>query len=268
MALGYLDDSKLTAVANAIRDKTGDSATMTVDEMPTEIASISGGGAPKVGVLRPDAELWKSWTLDETVTLPSYTTSNATLINSSALSDITLSTTRYDYFLAYRDLVYPIYSSPMAAGQGKPEYSFFEYACEIVRIPANKLYPRTGSATTIPSSSVASVKTTNITGCLYWTSGSAVSLATASAPIWTTFTAPTYTDSSSALKITLPKFLTKGSSSYFKQTYWDAISGMRIQYIMELYRVEKNGDYFNGYAIGSLASKSIDSIHTASGTLT
>lgn len=44
MALGYLDDSKLTAVANAIRGKTGKSATMTVDEMPTEIASISGGG--------------------------------------------------------------------------------------------------------------------------------------------------------------------------------------------------------------------------------
>lgn len=44
MALGYLDDSKLTAIAEAIRDKTGKSATMTVDEMPDEIESISGGG--------------------------------------------------------------------------------------------------------------------------------------------------------------------------------------------------------------------------------
>lgn len=36
---------KLTAIANAIRAKTGKSATMTLDEMPTEIASISGGGS-------------------------------------------------------------------------------------------------------------------------------------------------------------------------------------------------------------------------------
>lgn len=44
MALGYLDDSKLYAIASAIRAKTGDSATMTVDDMPDEIGSISGGG--------------------------------------------------------------------------------------------------------------------------------------------------------------------------------------------------------------------------------
>lgn len=44
MALGYLDDSKLTAIADSIRSKTGKSATMTVDEMPDEIESISGGG--------------------------------------------------------------------------------------------------------------------------------------------------------------------------------------------------------------------------------
>lgn len=35
---------KLTAIANAIRAKTGKSTAMTLDEMPTEIASISGGG--------------------------------------------------------------------------------------------------------------------------------------------------------------------------------------------------------------------------------
>ena len=44
MALGYLDDSKLYAIADAIRSKTGKAATMTVDDMPDEIESISGGG--------------------------------------------------------------------------------------------------------------------------------------------------------------------------------------------------------------------------------
>lgn len=47
MAIGYLDDSKLTAIADAIRTKAGTSGTMTVDDMPTNIAAIpSGGGAP------------------------------------------------------------------------------------------------------------------------------------------------------------------------------------------------------------------------------
>lgn len=43
MALGYLDDSKLYAIASAIRDKTLKSATMTVDEMPEEIERITTG---------------------------------------------------------------------------------------------------------------------------------------------------------------------------------------------------------------------------------
>ena len=40
MALGYLDDSKLTAIANSIRSKAGTSGTMTVDQMPTNISAI------------------------------------------------------------------------------------------------------------------------------------------------------------------------------------------------------------------------------------
>ena len=35
---------KLTAIANAIRSKTGKTETMTLDQMPTEIEAISGGG--------------------------------------------------------------------------------------------------------------------------------------------------------------------------------------------------------------------------------
>ena len=34
--------NKLTAIANAIREKTGDTATMTLDEMPMKIQEISG----------------------------------------------------------------------------------------------------------------------------------------------------------------------------------------------------------------------------------
>ena len=39
---------KLTAIADAIRAKTGKSNTMTLDEMATEISSISGSGSSTV----------------------------------------------------------------------------------------------------------------------------------------------------------------------------------------------------------------------------
>lgn len=37
-------DSKLAAIANAIREKTSQTSLMTIDEMPTAIQSISTGG--------------------------------------------------------------------------------------------------------------------------------------------------------------------------------------------------------------------------------
>lgn len=50
---------KLTAIANAIRSKTGKSATLTLDEMPTEIASIetsSGGGTEDLDAVLTEQE--------------------------------------------------------------------------------------------------------------------------------------------------------------------------------------------------------------------
>lgn len=41
--------NKLTAIANAIRAKTGKTEPLTLDQMPTEIASISGGGGSSSG---------------------------------------------------------------------------------------------------------------------------------------------------------------------------------------------------------------------------
>lgn len=40
MAWKKIDDTKLTAIANAIRGKTGGTDAITLDEMPTEIAAI------------------------------------------------------------------------------------------------------------------------------------------------------------------------------------------------------------------------------------
>lgn len=44
MAWRKINDTKLTAIANAIRGKTGKTAALTLDQMPTEIAGIETGG--------------------------------------------------------------------------------------------------------------------------------------------------------------------------------------------------------------------------------
>lgn len=68
--------SKLTAIANAIRAKTGGSSQMTLDEMPAAIASISGGGSDdriynasiycKQSRMSsdPDADMYSFWAYD------------------------------------------------------------------------------------------------------------------------------------------------------------------------------------------------------------
>lgn len=52
MSKVYLEDSVLTDIADAIREKTGGSGTITPANMPTEIGSISGGGGEPIVVDR------------------------------------------------------------------------------------------------------------------------------------------------------------------------------------------------------------------------
>ncbi len=47
---------KLTAIAEAIRSKTGKAATMTLDEMPTEIAGIETGGSEDLNAILTEQE--------------------------------------------------------------------------------------------------------------------------------------------------------------------------------------------------------------------
>lgn len=50
MSVRRIDDSALTAIANAIRAKTGSTETMKVGDMPTEIAAIEGGSSLPSGI--------------------------------------------------------------------------------------------------------------------------------------------------------------------------------------------------------------------------
>lgn len=69
MSKVYLEDSTLTSIADAIRVKTGGSASITPANMPSEIESISGGGGGKIQLQKFGAywnynRIW-SWLLND-----------------------------------------------------------------------------------------------------------------------------------------------------------------------------------------------------------
>ena len=49
MAIKTIDETKLSAIGDAIRAKTGDTALLTLDDMPNEIANIETGGGSAGG---------------------------------------------------------------------------------------------------------------------------------------------------------------------------------------------------------------------------
>lgn len=55
-----VSSSKLTAIANAIRAKAGTQSSMTLDEMPTAIANIPGGGGGAIDLTGYDGQSWNA----------------------------------------------------------------------------------------------------------------------------------------------------------------------------------------------------------------
>lgn len=55
-----VSSSKLTAIANAIRTKAGTQSSMTLDEMPTAIANIPGGGGETIDLTGYDGQSWNA----------------------------------------------------------------------------------------------------------------------------------------------------------------------------------------------------------------
>lgn len=58
MAWKKINDTKLTAIADAIRAKTGGTAAMTLDAMPTEIAAIETGGGAEYELISLDSSFF------------------------------------------------------------------------------------------------------------------------------------------------------------------------------------------------------------------
>lgn len=209
------------------------------------ITGTASGGALKMGVIRPDAELVQSFTYDKYIvadegkTLPSYTTTATTLLASSDLSPtITMARDSYHYFILFRALAIPSYVSGTGYGKGRQEYSFNQGLYEYIYFPANTF----GAISTTQKYTSALAQVLNEGSQTYsfcWTSATGTTVVASSYGCAAAATVPTA--SGTTLTIKSPALKVQGNTNYFASTYMNALSDIRYQYVIEVYRAPVSG---------------------------
>lgn len=269
-----------TAYVNGVKvTGTGQSGGIEIVETPDSHGGtiIEINGTPSVAtlnpwVMRPDAE--KVYTLsydkyivaDEGVTFPAYTTTAQTLKASQTISPtVARDPANYNYYVAERALSIPEYSVTTKA-KGRVEYSFSSAFYEIVDYPANTISALLNN-TKVTALSYSIFSAGNNAGLVYWSSGASIArYSTASYGVAQTITGPTCT--ASAITIKTPALITRGHTTYFTNTYMNAVTDVRYQYIIEVYRAPKEHLSFDGWGLFNMSDHIMDCVHSSTRKLT
>lgn len=222
--------------------------------------------------IRPDAELVQSYTFDQHavadmgLTIPSYTTTAQTLKAAANLSPtVTMDLTNYRYTVVERFLTIPEYSVS-TKGKGRQEYTACSYIYDIVRIAANE-FQAIIDATKKMTSAQNLISTHSLYRLLYWSSSSAIALyATNSYGAYMTPTAPAV--SGSTLTVKAPAFGIRGSTTYYTNTYMNATTDIRYQYVIEVYRSPVGNLNIDGWGQEQSVQHIIDCVNGSTHTLT
>lgn len=295
-------NADLTSVANAIRTKGGTSAQLA---FPSDFVSAvnaipAGGGVTPTGTkqisvlqngvisedvtnyasaeitanvpqmkeiaIRPDAELWKSWTYDkrivadEGVTIPPYQTTNITLKGTEQLDEITADAANYKYFLTLRTLVIPEYSIT-TTGRGRFEWSLAVGAYDFVFTPMEELHPLVDSTYTVATTS-ASVQGGVSYRSLYFSSSTGISIYPNTVyGIWTSAVTPSYLVGK--IRVNSPNFTMRAQANILDQLYYEALTDIRFQYVYELWRVPIGSLQYDGWSNQQLADHTLDCLYSA-----
>lgn len=202
-----------------------------------------GGGAVKMGALRPDAELvqtWsydKLWVADEEGTIPAYSTSTTTLKASSALTPtVTLNPSAYNYIIVGRCLSYPIYNNTSKA-RGRQEYIITAHGYELCQLPIGSFdsIDKSGSIANAYGYVVSDIPHQNV--MIYWNTSTALNCSSSSSGYGAYLGTIAPTVSGNVLTVNSPTCNIRGSSNFLNSTYWGYMTDIRFQWIIELYRV-------------------------------
>lgn len=218
-------------------------------------------------ILRPDAELVQSWTYDkrivadEGVTLPAYTTVNQTLKATEQLDEITADVDHYRYYVTARSLVIPEYNTTNT-GRGRFEWSSMIASHGFVFTPMAELHPLIDGEYTIATNSAAVQGGASYRG-LYFTSATGISIyATTTYGIWTSYAAPTYVIGK--MRISSPSLTMRGQPNILDEPYWEALTDIRFQYIIEMWRVPIDSLGYSGWQEQQSIDKALDCLYSPS----
>lgn len=236
------------------------------------VESIPSGSAVLTPYpIRPDAELIQTYSYDklinadEEVTIPAYTTTATSLKATEDLSPtITLDYTNYNYYLAIRTLSIPEYSVTSKAA-GRMEYHFTSHMYELAEIPANSFITLLDNTKMITSRTIAASAYSMIRA-LYWSSGTAIKTASTSYGVYQAPQAPSI--SSGVMTVKSPILYVRGSTTYFTKTYMNALTDIRYQYVINVYRAPKNNLNIDGWGLEHQALHILDCVNSNTHKLT
>lgn len=232
----------------------GVEVTETLDSHGGTIIEITGATVPVLNpiLLRPDAEKVATYTYDkkihedEGITIPAYTTTSTVLLASANLTPTyTVDLANYSYYIVERMLSIPEYSITTLA-KGRLEYNFAATGYEIAVAEANTVHALIEPTRYVTSRSTSIYNTGNFARLVYYTSATAVGqYATAAYGAYQTVTAPAISSSTVTLKS--PAFGVRGSTTYFVNTFMNALTDIRYQYVIEVWRAPKGNLSFDGW---------------------
>lgn len=225
----------------------------------------------KMGVIRPDASLIKTYTYDklavtdEELTIPAYTTSSTTIQAGQSLSEtVALDFSTYDYYMLQRYLTIPVYNTDTKE-KGRPEYSYGSVLAEIIVNPADTAKTLDGTK----SYGTAVIATNNMGAyrMLYWSSATAISLYnTYTYGVYQYFAAPTI--SSNVMTVKGPAKMIRGSTTYMTSSAWGKMTDIRCQYVIDVYRAPKGNLNLDGWGAYQQMTGIVNCVNTTNHKLT
>lgn len=269
MSIGITNSEIYTAIASAIRSKNKTESTYKPGDMAAAIMSIPTDLV--YGVIRPDAELIASYSSDRwavadvSASIATYSTAVQTILATSNLTPkVTIDLDNYDYFVVERSCAIPTYTEDLEKQKGYNEFSISSLLYEITRTPANmwKTLDGTKTYTSINNtvySAGAHIKV------LYWSSATAISIYSGTYGIFNASSAPglaSTTTNSTTLTLKTPILQMRGHTTYLTSTVFNAVTDIRQQYVIDVYRSSRNNLNIDGWGGTQQINKILTDINT------
>ena len=197
----------------------------------------------KEGVVRPDAELIKTFTFDKMavadlgITLPAYNTTATVFLDTENLEDI-IAPDDFRYFIVEKFCAIPTYNRADHL-KGRIEY-MVSTTCYDVVFTAGGSFKSLSNDDIYATASRITQANGAVTKQPYYSSDNVFSVYTSSTyGIGATVQSPTV--SSGKIICKSPKWQLRGSANYFTSAYWNALTDIRLQYVIDVWSAPVNG---------------------------